>query len=128
MLSASPSSSVKSQNPHSCVVCSSFLCKWQEHDVCVLHYTSSCIRGGSCAICKDWSEETWLCSDTQRDKRLAKMANRSVGKKAKGSVKGTPSHNSITSPVKTVVTPGSVKGISAGKEAVPVKGLPGYII
>ncbi len=51
------------------------------------------------------------------DKRLAKMANRSLGKKAKDSVKGTPSHNSITFPVKTVVTPGSVVVNCSPREA-----------
>ncbi len=70
----------------------------------MLHYSSGCVLGGSCDICKDWREEFWQRSDAQRDKRLAKMADRGLGKKAKGSVKGTPSRNSKTSPGKTVVS------------------------
>ncbi len=75
----------------------------------MLHYSSGCLCGGSCAVCKDWTEEQWKRSDAQRDKRLAKMADRGVGKKAKGSVKGTPSHKTKISPgKKTVVSPGQV--------------------
>ncbi len=111
MSQASPSSSVKSQCPRACKVCAAFLCKWQEHDVCVLHYPSICVRGGSCDICKGWSEEDWVRSDLQRDKRLTKMVNRNVGKKAKASAKGTPSQISGPSPSKTVATPGSVKKV-----------------
>ncbi len=98
---ASPTSSVKSQASRLCSMCSSFLCKWQEHDEYVLHYSSGCIRGGSCPICKKWTEEMLLRSDAQRDKRLASMADRRVGKKAKGSVKGTPSHSHKVTPSKT---------------------------
>ncbi len=68
-------------------------------------------------MCKDWTEAEWLRSDSLRDKRLAKMANRSVGKKVKGSVKGTPSQSSNSSPGKTVATPGSVKKVSVKKTA-----------
>ncbi len=87
----------------------------------MLHYSSGCLRGGSCAVCKDWSEEQWKRSDAQRDKRLAKMADRGVGKKAKGSVKGTPSHKTKISPGKTVVSPGSGHKVSAGKQDRPAK-------
>ncbi len=58
--------------------------------VCVLFvdlsYALGCICGGSCEVCRDWSEEMWILSDAQRDKRLAKLAERSA-KKAKVSVR-----------------------------------------
>ncbi len=72
--------------------------------MCVLHYTSACIRGGSCEVCRDWSEEMWSVSDAQRDKRLAKLLEKRSSKKAKVSVKGTPS-SKISKPSKTVNSP-----------------------
>ncbi len=85
------------------------------------HYASGCIREGSCLICKDWTEEMWLRSDAQRDKRLAKLADRRVSKKAKGSAKGTPSISHKVTPSKTVVSPMSLTKLSAGKKSQPVK-------
>ncbi len=102
MASASPSNSVSSVSPRTCGICRAFLCKWQEHEVCVLHYTSACIRGGSCVVCRDWSEEMWIMSDAQRDKRLAKLEKNRSSKKAKVSVKGTPSRK-LAKPSKTVI-------------------------
>ncbi len=84
--SISSTASANSNPPRSCLMCRAFLCKWQDHDVCVLHYPSGCVRGGSCPICKDWPEDTWVMSDATRDRRLAKLAAR-VTKKPKGSVK-----------------------------------------
>ncbi len=49
------------------------------------------------------------------------MADRGLGKKAKGSVKGTPSRNSKTLSGKTVVSPGSVQKVSVGKKDCPAK-------
>ncbi len=49
----------------------------------------------------------WLVSDAQKDKRLSKLADRSV-KKAKGSVKGTPTRKK-SKPSKTVISPQSLK-------------------
>ncbi len=118
---ASPTSSVKSQASRLCSICSSFLCKWQEHDECVLHYSSGYIRGGSCLICKDWTKEMWLRSDAQRDKQLAKLVDRTVSKKAKASAKETPSHSVKVTPRKTVVSPKSLTKLSARKKSQPAK-------
>ncbi len=68
--------SANSVTPRKCRSCNAFLCKWQDHDVCVLHYPSGCVRGGSCPFCSKWPEEKWALSDSTRVKRLAKQADR----------------------------------------------------
>ncbi len=48
--------------------------------MCVTLLIGLC-KGGSCDVFKDRSEELWQRSDAQRDKRLAKMADRGLGKR-----------------------------------------------
>ncbi len=69
----------------------------------------------------DWTEEMWQRSDAQRDRRLAKLVDRTVSKKAKASAKGTPSNSDKVTPRKTVVSPKSLTKLSAGKKTRPAK-------
>lgn len=78
-----------------CTVCGSFLCKWQTHDVCVLHYTEKCVRGGTCDTCCRWSDTEWLRSDETRELRLQRIKDTAVKReKLKAAGKG----KSVSSP------------------------------
>ena len=56
-LSQNSSSSTPAQRGK-CSVCGVWLCQWQEHDVCVIHYGIECTKGGSCPVCCEWTDTT----------------------------------------------------------------------
>ena len=103
-LSQNSSSSTPTQRKK-CSVCGVWLCQWQEHDVCVIHYGIECTKGGSCPVCCEWTDELWDLSNNQKVHRLELLEQTKQKKKFFQDIKGTTSKVKGPSSTKPKVRP-----------------------
>ena len=103
-LSQNSSSSTPAQRGK-CSVCGVWLCQWQEHDVCVIHYGIECTKGGSCPVCCEWTDELWDLSNNQKVHRLELLEQTKQKKKFFQDIKGTTSKVKGPSSTKPKVRP-----------------------